>query len=68
MCNMSSVPAVEKEMKLQSHAVQRNLPRPYDVNDYILRDVGPGDPQLTDLQKVGTPSTVSDVGNTQHCI
>lgn len=40
-----------KELKLQSHAVQRNLPRPYDVNDSILRDVAPGDPQLTDLQK-----------------
>lgn len=42
---------MEKELKLQSHAVQRNLPRPTDVNDYILRDVGPGDPPLTDLQK-----------------
>lgn len=44
--------AVEKEMKLQSHAVQRSLPRPQDVNENILRDVGPGDPPLSDLQKV----------------
>ncbi|XP_052808929.1 cell division cycle 5-like protein isoform X2 [Mya arenaria] len=42
---------LEKELKLQSHAVQRSLPRPYDVNDLILRDVSPQDPQLTDLQK-----------------
>ncbi|XP_060551869.1 cell division cycle 5-like protein [Ruditapes philippinarum] len=42
---------MEKELKLQSHSVQRDLPRPYDVNENILRDVGPGDPALTDLQK-----------------
>lgn len=42
---------MEKELKLQSHAVQRNLPRPYDVNEFILRDVGPGDPPLSDQQK-----------------
>lgn len=42
---------LEEELKLQSHSVQRDLPRPLDVNENILRDVGPGDPPLTDLQK-----------------
>ena len=43
---------MEKELKSQSHAVQRSLPRPVDVNENILRDVGPNDPALSDLQKV----------------
>ena len=44
--------SVEKEMKLRSHAVQRNLPRPLDVNENILRNGGPDDPPLSELQKV----------------
>ncbi|KAK3089147.1 hypothetical protein FSP39_001265 [Pinctada imbricata] len=40
-----------KEMRLRSQSVQRELPRPSDVNDSILRIVGPGDPPLSDLQK-----------------
>ena len=44
--------SVEKEMKLRSHAVQRNLPRPLDVNENILRNAGPDDPPLSELQKV----------------
>lgn len=42
---------VEKEMKLRSHAVQRSLPRPLDVNENILRNVGSDDPPLSELQK-----------------
>ena len=40
-------------MKRRSHAVQRNLPRPSDVNDRVLR---PPDmlPDLNSLQKVGS--------------
>ena len=40
-------------MKLRSHAVQRSLPRPLDVNENILRNVGSDDPPLSELQKVG---------------
>ena len=39
-------------MKLRSHAVQRHLPRPLDVNENILRNAGPDDPPLSELQKV----------------
>lgn len=42
---------VEKEMKLRSHAVQRSLPRPLDINENILRNVGPDDPPLSELQR-----------------
>lgn len=42
---------LQKEMKLRSQPVQRDLPRPADVNNYILRVVGHGDPPLTELQK-----------------
>ena len=41
-------------MKKRSQAVQRELPRPYDVNMSVLRPMGANDPQLNDLQKVGT--------------
>ena len=37
---------------MRSQSVQRDMPRPTDVNSNILRVVGPGDPPLTDLQKV----------------
>lgn len=40
----------EQEMKLRSQVVQRNLPRPPDVN-IVLRPPNT-DPPLTDLQKV----------------
>ncbi|XP_059154563.1 cell division cycle 5-like protein [Physella acuta] len=39
------------ELKLRSLAVQRSLPRPYDVNTNIMRPSGPNDPPLTELQK-----------------
>lgn len=38
------------ELKRQSKPVQRNLPRPVDVNTFILRPLH-SDPPLTDLQK-----------------
>lgn len=41
-----------KELRLRSQAVQLDLPRPSDVNNGILRVVGPGDPPLMELQKV----------------
>ena len=37
---------------MRSQAVQREMPRPTDVNSNILRVVGPNDPALTELQKV----------------
>lgn len=40
------------ELKLRSLAVQRSLPRPYDVNTNIMRPSGSNDPPLTELQKV----------------
>ncbi|GFO03517.1 cell division cycle 5-like protein [Plakobranchus ocellatus] len=39
------------ELKLRSLAVQRELPRPADVNTNIMRPTGPSDPVLTELQK-----------------
>ena len=42
----------EKELKKRSQAVQRELPRPYDVNMSVLRPMGANDPQLNELQKV----------------
>uniref|UniRef100_T1J4B6 Exosome complex component 10 homolog n=1 Tax=Strigamia maritima TaxID=126957 RepID=T1J4B6_STRMM len=41
---------MEREMKLRSQSVQRNLPRPLDVNSNVLRPTNV-DPPLTDLQK-----------------
>ncbi|KAL5009999.1 hypothetical protein ScPMuIL_012304 [Solemya velum] len=41
----------QKELRLSSQSVQRSLPRPSDVNDNVVRVVGPGDPPLTELQK-----------------
>ncbi|ESO92544.1 hypothetical protein LOTGIDRAFT_190497 [Lottia gigantea] len=40
-----------KELKLRSQSVQRDLPRPTDVNSNVLRVVGPNDAALLDLQK-----------------
>ena len=37
---------------MRSQAVQREMPRPTDVNSNILRVVGASDPALTELQKV----------------
>lgn len=42
--------SVEAERKLQSHAVQRGLPRPLDVNASVLRPAHT-EPPLTELQK-----------------
>ena len=41
----------EKERKLWSQAVQRNMPRPSDVNTTVLRPANV-EPPLTALQKV----------------
>ncbi|XP_037282244.1 cell division cycle protein 21 isoform X3 [Rhipicephalus microplus] len=41
---------LEAERKLQSHAVQRGLPRPLDVNASVLRPAHT-EPPLTELQK-----------------
>jgi len=41
----------QEELKLRSQAVQRDLPRPTDVNTNIMRPSGPGDPELTELQQ-----------------
>lgn len=41
----------QEELKLRSKAVQRSLPRPYDVNSNIMRPSGPNDAPLTELQK-----------------
>ncbi|XP_054163592.1 cell division cycle 5-like protein [Oppia nitens] len=43
--------AIEAERKRQSQAVQRDLPRPSDINNSILRPGAHTDPQVTDLQK-----------------
>lgn len=40
----------EKEFKSRSQAIQRNLPRPFDINNSILRPTDLATP-LTDLQK-----------------
>ncbi|KAK6178685.1 hypothetical protein SNE40_011211 [Patella caerulea] len=40
-----------KELKLRSQAVQKDLPRPADINMNILKSVGPNDTPLMDLQK-----------------
>ncbi len=42
----------EHEMKKRSQSVQRELPRPYDVNMSVLRPMGVHDPALNELQKV----------------
>ena len=39
-------------MKKRSQAVQRELPRPLDVNHTVLRPMGKDDPPLAELQKV----------------
>lgn len=45
----------QKELRMRSQAVQREMPRPTDVNSNILRVVGPSDPALNELQKVCLP-------------
>lgn len=42
---------IEAEVKKQSQAVQRNLPRPIEVNHAILKPSGPTDAPLTELQE-----------------
>lgn len=39
-------------MKKRSMPVQRELPRPAEMNPGIMRKVGPNDAPLSDLQKV----------------
>ncbi|CAG5131481.1 unnamed protein product, partial [Candidula unifasciata] len=39
------------ELKQRSQVIQRDLPRPSDVNTNIMRPSGPNDPPLTELQK-----------------
>ena len=39
----------EKELRRRSQAVQRDLPRPTDMNDSVLRPLN-SDPPLTELQ------------------
>jgi pre-mRNA-splicing factor CDC5/CEF1 len=41
----------EAEMKKRSQAVQRNLPRPCEMNATVLRPTGRDDPPLSELQK-----------------
>lgn len=41
----------QEELKRRSQAVQRDLPRPVDINPTIMRPTGPNDPPLTDLQR-----------------
>ena len=41
----------EKELKSRSQVVQRDLPRPMDVNSHVLRPAG-SDLPFTDLQRV----------------
>ena len=36
---------------MRSQVVQRDYPRPTDVNHTVLRPKGAGDPQLTELQR-----------------
>ena len=42
----------QEEMKRRSQSVQRDLPRPVDINSAVMRPTGPNDPPLTELQKV----------------
>ena len=42
---------IEAELKKQSQAVRRNLPRPIEVNHAILKPTGPTDAPLTELQE-----------------
>lgn len=42
---------IEAEMKKQSEAVRRNLPRPIEVNHAILKPTGATDAPLTELQE-----------------
>lgn len=44
----------QEEMRRRSQAVQRDLPRPTEINPAMLRPMGPNDPPLTDLQRVKT--------------
>ena len=46
-------------MKKRSMAVQRDLPRPADMNSNIMRKVGSNDAPLSDLQKVRLMSSGS---------
>ena len=48
----------EEEMKRRSQSVQRSLPRPLEVNMFVLRPVNMQDPPLTELQKVTTSDSV----------
>ncbi|PVD28210.1 hypothetical protein C0Q70_10797 [Pomacea canaliculata] len=41
----------QEEMRRRSQAVQRDLPRPTEINPAMLRPMGPNDPPLTDLQR-----------------
>ncbi|KAL8617339.1 CDC5 cell division cycle 5-like protein [Nucella lapillus] len=41
----------QEEMKRRSQAVQRDMPRPRDINGAIMRPSGPNDPPLTELQR-----------------
>jgi len=41
----------EREFRRQSQPIQRELPRPLDVNHAVLRPMGRDDPNLNDLQK-----------------
>lgn len=50
----------EREMKKRSQSVQRDLPRPIDVNHTVLRPSGKDDPPLTELQKVCLSSSCID--------
>ena len=43
-----------QELRLRSQVVQRDYPRPVEVNKTVLRPAGPNDPQLSELQKVPT--------------
>ena len=42
----------EAAMKKRSMAIQRDLPRPADMNSSIMRKIGPSDAPLSELQKV----------------
>ncbi len=53
MVNLSTLILLgEFELKKRSQSVQRELPRPYDVNMSVLRPMGVHDPALNELQKV----------------
>jgi len=52
-CMNVTLPLVgEQQMAKRSQPVQRDLPRPADMNSNIMRRVSPNDPPLNDLQKV----------------